>query len=84
MDMNLDAMDFNVTNDHSHIWGKFKLMFQFIHNNFLNYYDWFFKDTFLIGENMKFLLSAYSPEDPIYFGYVFKKNVYKNIFEVIE
>lgn len=73
MDMNLGAMGFNVTNDHQHLWGKVKLMFQHIHDNFLDNYDWFFKgddDTFLIAENMKLLLSAYSPEDPIYFGYV--------------
>lgn len=71
-DVNLNALGFNVTDDHSHLWGKVKLMFEFIHNNFLNEYDWFFKgddDTFLIPENLKFLLAAYSPEDPIYFGY---------------
>lgn len=63
---------FNAKNDHEHLWGKVKLMFQHIYSNFLDDYDWFFKgddDTFLIAENMRFLLSAYSPEDPIYFGW---------------
>lgn len=70
-DLNLGAIGFNVTNDHSHLWGKVKLMLQFIRTHFLDEYDWFFKgddDTFLIPENMKYMLSAYSPEDPIYFG----------------
>lgn len=72
-DVNIGAMGFNVTNDHGHLWGKVKLMFQHIHQNFLNDYDWFFKgddDTFLIPENMKYMLAPYSPEDPIYFGCV--------------
>lgn len=73
MDVNLGALAFNVTDDHSHLWGKVKLMLQYIHSNFINEYDWFFKgddDTFLIPENLKFLLAAYSPDDPIYFGFV--------------
>lgn len=73
MDVNLGAIGLNVTNDHDHIWGKTKLMLQFIHKHFLDEYDWVFKgddDTFLIAENLKFLLAAYDPDDPIYFGYL--------------
>lgn len=79
MDVNLGAIGFNVTNDHSHLWGKVKLMLQFIHEHFLEEYDWVFKgddDTFLIPENLKFLLAAYNPNDPIYFGYSFLKNIF--------
>lgn len=74
-DINLDALGFNVTDNHQTMWGKEKLMLQFINKHFLNDYDWFYKgddDTFAIIENMRFFLSAYSREDPIYFGYKFK------------
>lgn len=71
-DINLGSIGFNVTDDHRHMWGKVKLMLQYIHKYFIDDYDWFFKaddDTFLIAENMRYLLSAYSPDDPLYFGY---------------
>lgn len=57
-----------------------KLIMQYIHKNFIDDYDWFFKcddDTFLIAENMRYLLSAYSPEDPVYFGYKLNTSMYK-------
>lgn len=79
-DINLGALGFNVSDDHAHMWGKEKLMLQFIHKHFLNDYDWFFKgddDTFLMVDNLRFLLSAYSTDDPIYFGYKFNTTVHK-------
>lgn len=74
MDVNIGAIGLNVTDDHDHMWGKEKLMLQYIHDNFLNDYDWFLKsddDAFVIPENLRFLVSPYLPEDPIYFGYKF-------------
>lgn len=74
-DLNVGAIGFNVTDDHDHMWGKEKLMLQFIYQHFLDQYDWFLKgddDTFLIAENLRYLLASYSTEDPIYFGYKFK------------
>lgn len=75
-DVNLGAIGFNVSDDHNSMWGKEKLMLQFIYKNFYNEYDWFFKgddDSFAIIENMRFMLSAYSRDDPIYFGYKFSR-----------
>lgn len=79
-DINLGAIGFNVTNDHNHMWGKVKLMMQHIYNNYINEYDWFFKgddDTFMIPENMRYLLSVYSRDDPIYFGFKFNTSDHK-------
>ena len=71
-DVNLGAIGFNVTDNHGHVWGKLKLVMQYIYKNFINDYDWFIKgddDTFLYIENLRYMLSAYSTDDPIYFGY---------------
>ncbi|XP_055297147.1 glycoprotein-N-acetylgalactosamine 3-beta-galactosyltransferase 1-like [Sitodiplosis mosellana] len=65
------------------MWGKVKLMMQYIHKNFINDYDWFIKgddDMFLITENLRYMLSAYSTEDPIYFGYKFNSSLHKTGF----
>lgn len=80
-DINIGAMGFNVTNDHSHLWGKVKLMLQYIHKNFINDYDWIIKgddDAFLVPENLRYMLAAYSPEDPIHFGHKFNTSEHKN------
>lgn len=73
-DVNLNAIGFNMTDKHAYVFGKQKLMMQYVHKNFLDNFDWFYKaddDTFAVVENLRFLLSAYSPEDPIFFGYKF-------------
>ncbi|KAE8626702.1 hypothetical protein XENTR_v10006716 [Xenopus tropicalis] len=49
--------------------------FQYIHQNYLDQADWFLKaddDTFVVMENLQFLLSNYTPEQPIYLGKRFK------------
>ncbi|XP_055297145.1 glycoprotein-N-acetylgalactosamine 3-beta-galactosyltransferase 1-like [Sitodiplosis mosellana] len=79
-DENIGAIGFNVTEGHDYVWGKIKLIMQYIHKNFINDYDWFFKgddDTFLIPENLRYMLSAYSTDDPIYFGYRKNSSVHK-------
>lgn len=79
-DVNIGAIGFNVTDTQSHVWGKVKLMLKYIHRNYLNEYDWFIKgddEIFLMPENLRFLLSAYSPDDPIYFGHKFNMTALK-------
>lgn len=79
-DVNLGAIGFNVTSDSEDVWGKVKLMMTHIYKNYLDEYDWFIKgddQMFLIPENLRFLLSPYSTEDPIYFGYKFNTSEHK-------
>lgn len=63
-------------NDHYDIlWGKVKHALAYAYDNFYSDFDWFFKaddDTYALLDNMRFMLSAYSPNDPIYFGNKFK------------
>lgn len=79
-DVNLGAIGFNVSDNHDTMWGKVKLMLQYIHKNHIDEYDWFMKgddDMFMIPENLRFLLAAYSTDDPIYFGYKFNTTEHK-------
>ncbi|XP_018101212.1 glycoprotein-N-acetylgalactosamine 3-beta-galactosyltransferase 1-like [Xenopus laevis] len=49
--------------------------FQYIHQNYLDEADWFLKaddDTYVVMENLQFLLSNYTPEQPVYLGKRFK------------
>jgi glycoprotein-N-acetylgalactosamine 3-beta-galactosyltransferase len=67
----LDIVKVNVTEDRNNLWGKTKKALDYIYRTHLNEYDWFLKaddDTFVIVENLKYLLYSYSADMPIYFG----------------
>ncbi|XP_063283742.1 glycoprotein-N-acetylgalactosamine 3-beta-galactosyltransferase 1-like [Pelobates fuscus] len=49
--------------------------FQYIHKHYFDKADWFLKaddDTYVIMENLRLLLSNYTPDQPIYLGKRFK------------
>lgn len=72
-DKSLDSIALNVSSDApSMTWGKTKRAFQYIYQHYRNDADWFLKaddDTYVILENLRYFLYAYSTNDPIYFGY---------------
>lgn len=75
-DTKLGAIDVGAGDGRDHLWGKTKASFKYLYDHHLNDYDWFFKaddDTYTVMENMRYMLSAYDPSLPIYFGSRFKK-----------
>lgn len=56
--------------------AKTMAAFSYIHQHHLQDADWFLKaddDTYIIVENLKYLLSHYNSTDPVYLGHHFKK-----------
>ncbi|XP_045603519.2 glycoprotein-N-acetylgalactosamine 3-beta-galactosyltransferase 1-like [Procambarus clarkii] len=75
-DTQLGTIDLGVGEGRNVLWGKTKAAFTYVYKNYLSQYDWFFKaddDTYTIMENMRYMLSTYDPNFPIYFGSKFKK-----------
>ncbi|XP_073432886.1 glycoprotein-N-acetylgalactosamine 3-beta-galactosyltransferase 1-like isoform X2 [Dendrobates tinctorius] len=49
--------------------------FQYVHKNYIDQADWFFKaddDTYVVVENLRWMLSNYTSDQPVYFGKRFK------------
>uniref|UniRef100_A0A914E532 N-acetylgalactosaminide beta-1,3-galactosyltransferase n=1 Tax=Acrobeloides nanus TaxID=290746 RepID=A0A914E532_9BILA len=71
----LPTVDLNLTEGRKELWPKTKASFKWIYDNEINNYDWFLKadaDSFIILENLRFMLLAYSRDDPVYFGCKFR------------
>lgn len=59
-----------------HLTGKVRHAFQVSYDQYLNDFDWFLKaddDTYLVMENLRFVLSHHNPDEPGYLGYHFQK-----------
>lgn len=65
----------NVSEGRSHLTAKTMKAFLYVYENYYDKADWFLKaddDTYVIVENLRFLLGHHSASQPIYFGHHFK------------
>ncbi|KAK6185047.1 hypothetical protein SNE40_007369 [Patella caerulea] len=65
----------NITNDRQHLTEKTVFAFKYLYKHHLNEFEWFLKaddDSYIIVENLKYLLSQYNSSKPIYLGHHFK------------
>lgn len=70
-DVELGSVNLQENDEYDMLWGKTKHALIYAYENFYDDYDWFYKaddDTYASLDNMRHMLFAYSPNDPIYFG----------------
>ncbi|KAJ8687130.1 hypothetical protein QAD02_022924 [Eretmocerus hayati] len=74
-DPSLPTVVLPVKEGRENLWAKTKEAFKYTYEKYKDEADWFLKaddDTYVIIENLRYMLSGYSPSDPLYFGCRFK------------
>ncbi|XP_052245939.1 glycoprotein-N-acetylgalactosamine 3-beta-galactosyltransferase 1-like [Dreissena polymorpha] len=77
-DSSLPTVVLSVTESRDTLWAKTKLAFKHVYENYLDKADWFLKsddDTYVIVENLRYLLEDKNATKPIFFGREFKPYV---------
>ncbi|KAL8609836.1 hypothetical protein ACOMHN_020671 [Nucella lapillus] len=68
------TIDLGVPEGRDHLTAKTMKAFRYLYEHHMDDADWFMKaddDTYVIMENLRYLLSVYNPQDAVYFGKVF-------------
>ncbi|XP_055923161.1 glycoprotein-N-acetylgalactosamine 3-beta-galactosyltransferase 1-like isoform X2 [Eupeodes corollae] len=76
-DQDLGAVDVGVEDSHDNLWTKTREAFRYVYENLLHEGEWFLKaddDTYIVMENLRYLLYGYDAQKPIYFGHKFIYN----------
>ncbi|XP_003702599.1 glycoprotein-N-acetylgalactosamine 3-beta-galactosyltransferase 1 [Megachile rotundata] len=74
-DINLPAIALPVKEGRDNLWAKTKEAFKYVYEKYKDEADWFMKaddDTYVVVENLRYMLSSYDPSSPLYFGCRFK------------
>ncbi|CAM4704553.1 unnamed protein product [Leuciscus chuanchicus] len=75
MSSDFPTVRLNVSEGRSQLYWKTIRAFQDLHAHHLQDADWFLKaedDTFVVVENLRYLLSQHDTEEPVYFGHRFR------------
>ncbi|CAG9102085.1 unnamed protein product [Plutella xylostella] len=71
-DNSLPTVKLNVQEGPEFLWRKTRTAFRYVHRHYIDRADWFLKaddDTYVIVENLRFMLFNYDTQRPIYFGH---------------
>ena len=77
-DVDLPTVKLQVAEGRDNLWGKTKMAFRYVYQHHFEEYDWFVKaddDTYMVIENLRYLLKDHNSSDPVYFGRKFKPYV---------
>lgn len=70
--MNSEFVPYSIENEtFDDLWEKMQYGYNYVHDLYINKYDWFLKadaDTYIIMENLKEFLKKYNPNHAYYFG----------------
>jgi len=77
-DSDLPAVGLEVKEGRDSLWDKTKHAYGYLYKNHLDDADWFLKaddDTYIVVENLRFMLEHQNSSEPVYFGCKFKPYV---------
>ena len=77
LDTEFPTINITVKPGREYLTVKTMAAFHYIYQHYRDQADWFMKaddDTYVIVENLRYLLSAHNPEDPVYFGHHFRSS----------
>ncbi|KAJ2948900.1 hypothetical protein O0L34_g5832 [Tuta absoluta] len=77
-DPEIGTVKLDVKEGRSNLWPKARAAFKYVHQYYGDKYDWFLRaddDTYIVMENLRYLLADLNPKDPLYIGCRFKRYV---------